>query len=228
MRRIAILICLSAGISFLGVAAASTRLINDQGVGKVVFRLEQPYPAIRLWLGAYEPITVECLLNLVLRYNRKAGPDEALTIVDAILSSSFVQEIDPLLVASVIAAESSFRRYARSHCGAQGLMQLTGPVQPWLGVSDPYDIRQNISGGCLYLKNLQRRFGRTDLVLAAYNAGPGRVAAARGIPAIRETVCYVHRVMTLQKNLRAEVEREGRVRGSIIAGLNADRPFVLV
>jgi soluble lytic murein transglycosylase-like protein len=84
-------------------------------------------------------------------------------------------------------------------------MQLTPLVQPWLGVTDPFDIRQNVAGGCRYLTDLKKRFHRTELILAAYNAGPGRVAHLGRIPRIKETIYYVHRVTFLHTRLIAEV-----------------------
>ena len=58
---------------------------------------------------------------------------------------------------------------------------------------DPY---ANLEGGARYLREQLDRFdGDVEKALAAYNAGPGRVAAAGGIPRIRETQTYVASVM---------------------------------
>ncbi len=81
----------------------------------------------------------------------------------------------PFLIA-VIAVESNGNSKARSHVGAQGLMQLMPPTARRFGVSNSYAPSQNIRGGATYLDWLLRRF-RNDavLALAGYNAGEGAV-----------------------------------------------------
>lgn len=102
--------------------------------------------------------------------------------------------VDPQLVAAVAWQESGFQPAARSAAGALGLMQLMPGTARELGV-DPLNPAANLEGGARYLAQQLARFGgRTDLALAAYNAGPGRVAAAGGVPAIPETQAYVRAV----------------------------------
>lgn len=145
-----------------------------------------------------------CLERLVGKYNKRFSKSEVEGLIEIIHQASGRFGLDPLLVGSVIAAESSFNPRARSRCGAEGLMQLTKPLQPWVGVSNPYDIGENIHGGCLYLAELTSRFDRLDLALAAYNAGPGRVARLGRVPEIQETIRYVRRVIRLYTEMTAE------------------------
>lgn len=65
----------------------------------------------------------------------------------------------------------------------------------------PFDPDANVEGGVRYLKSLMQRFGDTRLALAAYNAGPERVARCGGIPAIPETQNYVTKVMATYERL---------------------------
>jgi soluble lytic murein transglycosylase-like protein len=110
--------------------------------------------------------------------------------------------IDPRLLAAVVQTESAFRPDARSHAGAIGLGQLMPATARSLGV-DPHDPQQNLDGAARYLRAQLDRFGSTELALAAYNAGPGRVAQAGGIPRITETQQYVRKVTAAYQHLRS-------------------------
>ena len=83
--------------------------------------------------------------------------------------------LDPALIKAVIQVESSFRTDAVSRCGAQGLMQLMPGTARSLGVTNSFDVNQNVMGGSTYLQQQLERFGDIRLALAAYNTGPGRI-----------------------------------------------------
>lgn len=106
------------------------------------------------------------------------------------------QKIDPKLVQAVVEVESAYSPCAVSPVGALGLMQLMPSTAESLQVADPFDPSQNITAGTQFLKQMLDRYGG-DLAkaLAAYNAGPTKVDAAGGIPAIPETQEYVRKIM---------------------------------
>ncbi len=104
--------------------------------------------------------------------------------------------VPPELFLALVHAESSFNPKARSHVGAIGLTQLMPGTARELGV-DPTDPIQNLSGGARYLRQQYQRFGTWQLALAAYNAGPTRVARLGRIPNIRETQNYVSKIITM-------------------------------
>jgi soluble lytic murein transglycosylase-like protein len=100
------------------------------------------------------------------------------------------------LVEAVAQVESAYDSTALSKKGAMGLMQLMPETASDLGVRDPWDPEQNVSGGTRYLRQMLDRFdGRIEHALAAYNAGPGAVERFGGIPPYRETLDYVRKVL---------------------------------
>ena len=111
-------------------------------------------------------------------------------------SASDQHQVDPDLIRSVIKAESGFNSRAVSPKGAQGLMQLMPSTASKLGVKDAFAPGENIEGGTRYLRDLLVLYNN-DMAkaLAAYNAGPQRVAQYNGVPPYRETHAYVARVI---------------------------------
>jgi soluble lytic murein transglycosylase-like protein len=105
-------------------------------------------------------------------------------------------QLDPDFINSVIRAESGFKPRAVSKKGAQGLMQLMPQTASQLGVANPFDPNANVEGGTKYLRALLEKYN-FDVVkaLAAYNAGPKRVAQYRGVPPYYETQAYIARII---------------------------------
>ena len=101
------------------------------------------------------------------------------------------------LLDAVIAQESSYDFLALSRAGAMGMMQIMPGTARQLGLSNPWEPVANMVAGARYLREQLDRFGRIDLALAAYNAGPERRALRYGrIPAIPETQHYVRAILT--------------------------------
>jgi soluble lytic murein transglycosylase-like protein len=119
-------------------------------------------------------------------------------VFDAMIrSASGRYGVDPHLVRAVIKVESDFNTQARSHKGAQGLMQLMPETAQLHRVNNAYDPEENIDGGVRHLRLLLDRYqGDLNLTLAAYNAGVKAVERHRGVPPFMETREYIRRVMT--------------------------------
>ncbi len=105
-------------------------------------------------------------------------PDRFLAEVDAAAKQT---KVDPLLILSLTKQESGFKAPIISSSGALGLMQL----MPFTAVDTKKDIvlsslkdpASNVSVGTTYLASLLQKYdGNIPFALAAYNAGPHRVA----------------------------------------------------
>jgi len=120
---------------------------------------------------------------------RDGGYDEIIqTIADK-------HDVEAPLIHSIIKAESNYNTNALSPKGAIGLMQLMPKTARKYGVTNPYNPEDNIEGGVKYLKDLIKVYsGRTELVLAAYNAGQEAIKKYGGIPPYPETRNYIEKV----------------------------------
>lgn len=116
--------------------------------------------------------------------------------------------VDSKLIKSIIKIESNFDPNVSSSAGAKGLMQLMPENCKSLGVTNPFNIEQNIDGGIRHIKEyLDKYDGNIEMALMAYNGGPTRMMN-RGVNSIedlykmpRETQNYVPKVMNYYKGL---------------------------
>ncbi len=114
----------------------------------------------------------------------------------AIQKNARAYGVDENLIWAVVRRESGFNPAAVSPKGAMGLMQLMPGTAASVGVTDPFDVEQNIAGGIKYLVSCLKQFnGDIGLALAAYNAGPDNVIKYQGCPPFAETTQYVAAVM---------------------------------
>lgn len=115
-----------------------------------------------------------------------------------IAQAASAYNVDPSVIRAILHRESAGDPTAVSRAGAGGLMQIMPATAAGLGVTDRFDPAQNIDAGTRYYRQMLDRFGGdTELALAAYNAGPGRVDQhlATGAPLPAETRAYVPAVM---------------------------------
>ena len=127
---------------------------------------------------------------------KQSDSHERHKIEKSIQKAASKYNLSPGLIKGVIRAESNFQVDAVSRAGAQGLMQLMPATAEELGVTNPFDIDQNIDGGSRYLRKMLESFGGdVKLALAAYNAGPGTVRKYAGNVPYQETLQYVNRVL---------------------------------
>ena len=135
--------------------------------------------------------------------NGKPAPPELTELVNQIAAE---QGVEAPLVHSVIQAESNYNPVAVSPKGAQGIMQLIPATARRFGVSDTFNVAENIQGGVRYLRFLLDYY-HDDYTksIAAYNAGEAAVDKYKGVPPYAETLGYVQ---TVTRNLTAERKRQ--------------------
>ena len=131
------------------------------------------------------------------------------TIPHLVDLASDKHKVDADFIRSVIRAESNFNLRAVSPKGAQGLMQLMPQTALQLGVRDAFEPAANIEAGTRYLRELLLQYhGDAAKALAAYNAGPHRVAQYHGVPPYRETRDYIRRVINDYNRSKASQKKE--------------------
>ncbi|MDQ0245292.1 soluble lytic murein transglycosylase-like protein [Bacillus fengqiuensis] len=146
--------------------------------------------------SSFLPFKAESVMNKLAQPASPTVPVSQGNIMENMIEKAAqAYDLDPKLIKSVIRHESNFNPKAKSQAGAMGLMQLMPSTARYLGVTDPYDPMQNISGGAKYLRQMLDKYDdNLSLALAAYNAGPGNVDKYGGIPPFKETQRYVQKI----------------------------------
>ncbi|HLK32168.1 MAG TPA: lytic transglycosylase domain-containing protein [Terriglobales bacterium] len=190
-------------------------------------------PNTRLYLGPANDSYVDVPTAQIVRFEKDNTPAEIIpspaTISDtaaAVSTASARHQVDSDFITSVIHAESSYNPHAVSPKGAEGLMQLMPGTASKLGVENPFDPAANVEGGTRYLRQLLDYYhGDMAKTLAAYNAGPHRVARYQGVPPYRETHAYVARVIR-EYNRKKLAEQRAQAARKKAASRNGNRQTV--
>jgi hypothetical protein len=164
-----------ATAAFLAVSAAPSLL--REGPRPALERVSCVGPACEP--GA--PGLVDRVDDHLLLRMPELGEGPRRDLARTIVAEATVARIDPMLVLALIHVESGWDPAALSNRGARGLMQLREPTmrreleRHGLPAGDPDDPISNVRAGVRYLRRLLDAFGREEVALMAYNAGPNRI-----------------------------------------------------
>jgi soluble lytic murein transglycosylase-like protein len=124
----------------------------------------------------------------------------------AIVDAAQRYNIQPVLLAAQLRAESNFNPGAVSPVGAQGIAQFMPGTARSMGLSDPFDATASINAQAKLMSRLVAQFKSIPKALAAYNAGAGAVQKYDGIPPFAETQGYVARIIAMIKGTGGEFD----------------------
>ena len=129
-------------------------------------------------------------------------------IKNKIIAEAKAQGVDPNLALAVAQQESGFNPKAKSQAGACGIFQLMPQTAKEMGVSDPFNVDQNIKGGIKYLKWCLKNTNTIEEALVAYNAGLGNLRkaqkAGKPIDSITDHGSYAKSVMGRMEKFKTE------------------------
>lgn len=139
-------------------------------------------------------------------FGTRGGDGRATAAVQSFVPPRFVAPITSAaqrwgvsaqLLAAQLYAESNFNPFAVSPAGARGIAQFMPGTAAAYGLGNAFDPAASIDAQAHLMHDLLVRFASVPLALAAYNAGPGAVAACGCVPPIAETQAYVARILGL-------------------------------
>ena len=131
-----------------------------------------------------------------------------------------VYQVPRELVHSIIEVESGWHPRAVSDKGAVGLMQLMPATAATFGVTNRFEIEQNIRGGVAYLARLLKLLdGDLRLVAAAYLTGENRILPTGLAYSKAEVYRYVSNVARLYREKRLKrLQTDGSAQNELEGG----------
>jgi soluble lytic murein transglycosylase-like protein len=197
----------------VAVATAVVSFPAELDPGARPFAPSEHGPAITARADAAQAGFVERVHDQLARRIPQLDDVERRLLARTIVAEAETARIDPLLVLALIQVESSFDPAARSNRGAAGLMQLREATlrreleRSNLPHGDVHDPVTNVRAGVRYLRRLLDAFGREEVALMAYNAGPNRILGylrEGGIP--ERFHVYPRRVKAAHRKLRRSLD----------------------
>ncbi|HLI94794.1 MAG TPA: lytic transglycosylase domain-containing protein [Candidatus Baltobacteraceae bacterium] len=148
-----------------------------------------------LYDGPPAPSKALAITRAALHTNVELSPIDALQLSAAVTQAARVRGLPPEFLAATLLQESAFDPRAISSAGAIGIAQFMPSTADAVGI-DPFDPYDAIDGAAQLLSSYVQAYAQSPnpyvLALAAYNAGPGAVAAYHGVPPYPETRDYIN------------------------------------
>lgn len=156
-------------------------------------------------------------IDYMMGVNRNLSQKDAEKLYNLFEKYSKEHKVNLKLIIAVASVESGFRETATSKAGAYGIMQIMPITAEHYNV-DRKNLEENIEAGVKHLRDSVETFGGTDLAIASYNAGIGRIKSTdyRDIP---ETRYYVGKVTKELKMLGVKLKVNTARKLSVISDL---------
>jgi soluble lytic murein transglycosylase-like protein len=170
--------------SSLGGVSKTSQPPRPKVPSRIVRQADKPQVKgpINPYYGAVQPaLARSSIKKFILKYRK---PYEAEEITASIMTHALKYNVNPKLVAALMARESRFNPRAVSSAGARGLGQLMPSTAKGLGITNSFNIDQNAKGTVRYISYLMSRFKnasrQVSFALAGYLEGPNGVARKNG------------------------------------------------
>jgi Transglycosylase SLT domain len=155
------------------------RLFRRKAAKPIIPTVGAVYTLPTPWQIGQEPtptVNEQLLMNFIHKTNTKWDATGAHVLATWLIEVGDRYEVDPRVLASLIAVESSFRPDAVSSSNAKGFGQLKDDTAKWLGVDNAFDPYQNLQGTAKYLQILGRKFpDDASKAIGSYYVGQGTV-----------------------------------------------------
>jgi len=152
----------------------------------------------------YKQISKQRAESVMRKYNKYISQDEINQIYINTDKYCKQKDLDPTLLLALMARESSFNPYAVSSSNAKGLGQIMDFNFDSLGISNPYNIEENIRGSVAYfyqkLIDFKDKTLQVKLALASYKEGSGAIKRA-GFSYSDHTSQYIEDILTIRSNI---------------------------
>jgi hypothetical protein len=161
----------------------------------------------------------------------KPSESESIRIQDAIVSASKEHNVPEHVLAGLIRQESSFNPRAKNpDSSAKGLGQLIDSTAKEMGITDPYNIEQNVAGSAKYLRKQYERYGEKDWESAVFAYHHGSLKAhKKGDPKFLNKVMHFSNLYKEAKGLPEIPEPdsltiEDEEEGTIVISMSKEKP----
>jgi hypothetical protein len=151
--------------------------ITKDGSNPLSYELDYSLVTESYKMNDYQKIS-----SYMLKYYKSVKISESLLIAESIVKYAADVQLDPKLIAALVAVESSFNPRAVSHTNARGLGQIKSFNYKPLRITNPFDIAQNVRGTAYYLREKFAHWKEDDnqlvLGIASYTEGYGAIKKA--------------------------------------------------